>query len=646
MEASEITARPSQRRAFAPWFVYLTIIGVILFLYVRGWLFLQSYAGNIAAGLVQVSIPRQKLELPIISSLVLIIAALLFRSKAAKFVNKIPSGLRGLLLPLPFYFFFTFNWRITVLLLVIGALAWVFYAPVARFLRFVLSATGPLQGPIMRYWPVVLYTYLLTRSALPTVVVALGVVVFHSFDAWMEKYFAPVWAYQQTLAAPVIKGIFLTRLTVGMTAPFVFAYSWGLFNPWMDRYTSLFAVLIFLVTYFVMRGPRAARRILIPGLLFSLGIGDLAWADNCSGAGDCYDTVGFNSAALTALFGGLGAVGLSLILDFIPVIGEIKSFNEFRTGRDLITGQKLSWWERLLALLGAIPLIGRLTKLGKVAKAADKLGDLSRAMDKAGDLARAADELGDAARAENKVRDLLRSQGIPAGNARGIQNISDKYGANIKIRPTNTDSLRKLEQGYPPKPSSLHSKSLSHDPKKSDTFRIGASANPEKAGEVGWFHPPHMSPQEFRSLSELEQGRYFERIDEQFKYGDKMDSLEKSDLIKIEDGVIINTGLDPDPKTLGKPFVGDHDIFEITYRNGSEVPEGIKEQIIRDLKEYGVEHGAHMDWYPWRSDFEVAMWRKIINQHTASELGGGGEALIMFGEGDPILIYNTFLAGG
>lgn len=643
MEASELASRPAQKRTFGPWFVYLTLTAIILFLYVRGWIFLQRYAGNIVAGLVQVSIPRQKLYLPIILTLGLIIAALLFRFQVAKFVNGIPLGLRGLLLPLPFYFIFTLNWSMTGLVLILGVLAWFFYESLARFLHLVLSPLPEaLQVPLMRYWPAVLYTYLFTSLVLPTVMVAVGFMVFHLFDASMENYFAPVWHFHRTLTPMAGRAISLTRLALGATAPFVFSYSWGLFNPLMDRYTAAFSVLIFLITYFVMRGPRAAVRILIPGILFGFGITDFAWADNCSGADDCYNTVGFNSAALAALFGGLGAVGLSLTLDFIPVVGELKSLYEFKTGKDLITGEKLPWWARLLALVGAIPIIGRLAKLGKFAKAADKLGDAARALDKAGDLARGADELEELARAENKVHDLLRSQGIPAGNARGIQNVADKYGANLKIRSTNTDSLRKLEQGYAPKPPSLHSKSISLE--KGDTIRIGA--NSERAGEVGFFHPPDMSPQEFRSLSEAEQGRYFQRVDEQFKYGDKMKSLEESGLIKIEDSVIMNTGLNSDPNTLGKPFVGDHDIFEITYRDGTIVPEAIKEQIIRDLKEYGVEHGAHMDWYPWRGDFEEAMWEKIINQHTASELGGGGEALIMFGEGDPILIYNTFLVGG
>jgi hypothetical protein len=421
MEASEMAAQPAQRRTFTPWIIYLTLMAVILFLYVRGWLFLRGYAGNIAAGLVQVSIPRHKLYLPIILSIVLIIAALLFRSRVAKFVGAIPPGLRGLLLPLPFYFIFTFNWRITLLLLLIGVLAWIFYLSLARFFRLMM---GPLpegvQVPLMRYWPAVLYTYLLTYRALPTVVVAVGLVTIQLFDAWMESYFAPVWAYQQTLAPPVSKVVYLTRLAVGITAPFVFAYSWGLFNPWMDRYTSLFGACIFLVTYFVMRGPRVAVRILILIGLFGLGLTEFGWADNCSGGVDCYNTVGFNSGALAALFGGLGAIGLiglswvleaidlkridemtwgervalSLFLDQIPIISNVKNFIEAMTWKDLITGAELSEAEWKWAVIGSILPLVLMGKAGKVAKAADKLGDPARVLDKASDLARGADDVG------------------------------------------------------------------------------------------------------------------------------------------------------------------------------------------------------------------------------------------------------------
>jgi hypothetical protein len=48
--------------------------------------------------------------------------------------------------------------------------------------------------------------------------------------------------------------------------------------------------------------------------------------------------------------------------DFIPIIGELKDLYRAVTGEDPVTGEKLAWWEQALAFLGAIPLIGKLTK--------------------------------------------------------------------------------------------------------------------------------------------------------------------------------------------------------------------------------------------------------------------------------------------
>ncbi len=48
--------------------------------------------------------------------------------------------------------------------------------------------------------------------------------------------------------------------------------------------------------------------------------------------------------------------------DFIPIVGELKDLYRAVTGTDPVTGEKLKWWEQALAFLGAIPLVGKLTK--------------------------------------------------------------------------------------------------------------------------------------------------------------------------------------------------------------------------------------------------------------------------------------------
>ena len=45
----------------------------------------------------------------------------------------------------------------------------------------------------------------------------------------------------------------------------------------------------------------------------------------------------------------------STVLDFVPGVGNVKSLGEAVLGKDVITGEKLSFTERTLSLLGAIP---------------------------------------------------------------------------------------------------------------------------------------------------------------------------------------------------------------------------------------------------------------------------------------------------
>jgi len=66
-----------------------------------------------------------------------------------------------------------------------------------------------------------------------------------------------------------------------------------------------------------------------------------------------------------------GAVGVvaDIGTDFLPIVGELKDLYRAVTGEDPVTGEKLAWWERALAFLGAIPLVGKLFKgLGKGVK--------------------------------------------------------------------------------------------------------------------------------------------------------------------------------------------------------------------------------------------------------------------------------------
>ena len=119
-----------------------------------------------------------------------------------------------------------------------------------------------------------------------------------------------------------------------------------------------------------------------------------AWADNCGSPADCFGTAGSFGTATTGL---LALVGLSLLLDFVPVVGTGKGIVEAVTGRDLVTGQELSWWERAL---GIVPVVGGLTAVAGVTRAADAISDVGRGADRLGDIV-------DGGRAAGRVDDAV-----------------------------------------------------------------------------------------------------------------------------------------------------------------------------------------------------------------------------------------------
>lgn len=67
----------------------------------------------------------------------------------------------------------------------------------------------------------------------------------------------------------------------------------------------------------------------------------------------------------------LAGAALSILLDFVPIIGEIKMVVETAIGRDLVTGDKLALWERLLGPIGHA--VGHARKIAKGLAAAAKV---------------------------------------------------------------------------------------------------------------------------------------------------------------------------------------------------------------------------------------------------------------------------------
>jgi hypothetical protein len=121
---------------------------------------------------------------------------------------------------------------------------------------------------------------------------------------------------------------------------------------------------------------------------------DPAAADNCGAFTDCFGQTG---SAAEATFGLTLLSGLSLVLDFVPIVGDAKGIAEAFTGRDLLTGEQLEPWERALGLIPLLPVadaaratrhLDDLADLGGVGRHADELAEV-------GGVGRHADDLPD-----------------------------------------------------------------------------------------------------------------------------------------------------------------------------------------------------------------------------------------------------------
>lgn len=156
------------------------------------------------------------------------------------------------------------------------------------------------------------------------------------------------------------------------------------------------------------------------GLLASVVAASPAYADNCGSLTDCYATA---KAALAALVGlsVLFGVLLSMLLDFAPGIGTAKGLAEAVTGKDLVTGQELEWWERLL---GIVPILGGLLgAAGSLAKGADAFADAARAGDRLGDAAKGADGLGGASKGADGLGGASKGPDGLAGASKGADDL-------------------------------------------------------------------------------------------------------------------------------------------------------------------------------------------------------------------------------
>lgn len=118
--------------------------------------------------------------------------------------------------------------------------------------------------------------------------------------------------------------------------------------------------------------------------------GDPVYAHNCGDFRDCYDTLRGAIAATVGL--SMFAVALSLALDFIPGVGQVKGGIEAITGKDLITGEELSAYERILGVFGPVSKIAAgSAAIARGARNLDNISDAGSAARRGSNSSNAAD---------------------------------------------------------------------------------------------------------------------------------------------------------------------------------------------------------------------------------------------------------------
>ena len=85
----------------------------------------------------------------------------------------------------------------------------------------------------------------------------------------------------------------------------------------------------------------------------------------------------------------MGGEVVSAGLNFVPIVGEAKSLTELATGKDFVTGQELSAFDRSVCAVGCIPVVGKLarvrtvsslgklTREGRIISKCEKVGEIS-----------------------------------------------------------------------------------------------------------------------------------------------------------------------------------------------------------------------------------------------------------------------------
>ncbi|MEV0032780.1 hypothetical protein [Nocardia sp. NPDC050793] len=213
--------------------------------------------------------------------------------------------------------------------------------------------------------------------------------------------------------------------------------------------------------------------------------------------------------------------------------------------------------------------------------------------------------------------ELVDVHGIPEINQRRFQEVANRFGCVIDVRPTNPESARWLDAGALPKRMDIKSKTInSLDP------YLGASE--EHTGLVGFFEPSKATRANVPDhLWDQVNERYKQRLAEWLELRETMESYAGKGKYVVQNKVVY--GFDREGNL--RPLAGDHDVFDIRYGSGDSLSLTAYHKIVETMiqQNMGVMHGAHMYWPIVEPNFHPGIYHRIISAHKP-----GGEPLIRF----------------
>ncbi|MEY9944415.1 hypothetical protein [Kitasatospora sp. GAS1066B] len=230
--------------------------------------------------------------------------------------------------------------------------------------------------------------------------------------------------------------------------------------------------------------------------------------------------------------------------------------------------------------------------------------------------------------------------GMPRETQQKFQEITDRLGVVIEVRPTNPDAVAHLRGDHGiralPKPEDIKAKTISPE----DLYLRDdvPGAKPSDRGLVGFFEPvlPERSSRPELADDKLwaaVQRRHQQRGAEFKELQEKMRQFGQAEQprFRVVDGVVEQ--LDKDG--VWRPLTGDHDVFDLQRADGIRLDEDEYEAAKQEMLDAGiVQHGAHMFWKPTKP-FDLGIYQKIVGTHRPSETKGlkdqpGLEPLLRF----------------